>query len=1092
MTTQVRNPLACASPLSGGDSGSVHALSAGDSGMNRVASSLNLYKIIGDAAFEVVWEQEADRNAELTFSGDVRFAVANRRLTWSEIRDLTHPDDLDELENAFDALRSGAQKTFARRIRTGGANGEWLPIEMYAQSLCDADGAPRYIVGGFRDSTVELSSVRSSPMISDVIWERGMDGGFAVSANAEALLGHPRSRFQSVHDLISLLHPDDMAVVRRHMDAITTLSSCSHLSVRLRHGDGAWRLMDARVAALRDAEGNPDRIIGALHDATPQSVRELPAIPPAHSSLTALYTLEAGQAIIERNLLSGLNLQALILVEFRNLDEIEFRRGKRWRDLYLQHAASLVRRVCRENDVPVHYGDEAFLLFADQYETLREVTDLARNLHRMLAAPCAFDGEKDTVSFSLGIAIAPYDALSFSGLVERAAEACCLRPGVNFFDKEAADRFRLDSELMEEERRREKEQMREALRTIMDNVDAYLLVIHPLRHEILFANKQIRDLRPECVPGSLCYSSFFKTETPCDSCSILCGQDCLIEKDGQQIYLQLRHKRIRWLNDEMVYLVSGTDVTERMLHARKLEHMAYHDALLDIPNRLAALKNLQHFLKDGTPCAVVLLDISDFKLFNETFGHAKGDLLLKDVSLSIARFVPEGSLYRSGGDDFLIILPGASGERAQELAETIRDSFNRVLSLENLEYTCNLDVGISVSPQHGTTPSTLITHAELALAEARKEGRGIYLFNKELDQILSRKKLLQVLIRSALANGDFEVHFQPVFEIRTGLFHKAEALLRLRDGAGNFISPAEFIPVAEETGLIVDVGYLVLDTVCRQLLAIPAVPGRPPFQIAVNISAIQLLQTNFASRVMEIIRYHGVDAQQLEFEVTESVLINSFEQVKAVMQQLQEKGIRFALDDFGTGYSSLSYLTHLPISTLKLDRSFIKDLEASDNNRQVCKAVIDIARHFNMTIVAEGVENAEQAKIISELGATSIQGFYYARPLPGGQLVPWLSEREVATPPKNPPRERESRRWNNPDLNGRFHPSCERHIEAPIPSSGDTGAGNAGFVAYQGNGLSRGAALPRNTDPPDSCKGEGQAPRSAIDDQPVLHQDSHV
>ena len=1013
MTTQIRNPTACASPL-GGDSGIVHGSEDADSGSKRAASSLNLYKIIGETVSEVVWEQEAVHDAEAVFSGDARFSVANRRLTRNEIRVLTHPEDLDGLETDLDSLCSGTHDAFSRHVRTSGVNGDWIAVELYAQSLRDADGIPRYIVGGFRDVTGDDAPAPLFPVVSDFIWERDVDGGLALSENVERLLGYPRSRFQTIHDLVSLLHPDDLDIVHRHMAALSTLSSCSRLSVRLHHGDGVWRLMEARVAALRDAEGNVNRIIGALHDVTPQSVRELPVAHPAQlSSQTALYTLEAGRAIIERDLLAGLNLQALILVEFRNLDEIEFRRGKRWRDLYLQHAASIIRRVSRENDVPVHYGPEAFLLFADQYETLREVTDLARNLHRMLTASCAFDGEKDTVSFSLGIAIAPYDALSFTGLVERASEACCLRPGVNFFDKEAADRFRLDSELIEEERRREKEQMREALRTIMDNVDSYLLVVHPLRHEILFANKQIRSLRPECVPGSFCYRSFFQLEKPCESCSILNGQDCLIERDGHQLYLQLRHKKIRWLNDEMVYLVSGTDITERMLHARKLEHMAYHDALLDIPNRQAALKNLQHFLKDDTSCAVILLDISDFKLFNETFGHAKGDLLLKDVSLSIARFVPEGSLYRSGGDDFLIILPGASGEQAQELAAAIRGSFNRVLSLEDLEYTCNLDVGISVSPHHGTTPSTLITHAELALAEARKEGRGIYLFNKELDQILSRKKLLQVLIRSALANGDFEVHFQPVFEISTGLFHKAEALLRLRDGAGNFISPVEFIPVAEETGLIVDVGYLVLDTVCRQLLAIPSPEGRPPFQIAVNISAIQLLQTNFASRVMEIIRYHGVDAQQLEFEVTESVLINSFEQVKAVMQQLQEKGIRFALDDFGTGYSSLSYLTHLPISTLKLDRSFIKDLEDSDNNRQVCKAVIDIARHFHMAIVAEGVENAEQARIISELGATSIQGFYYARPLPGRQLVPWLSEREepeAEASSQDPQRERERER----------------------------------------------------------------------------------
>ena len=1017
MTRQVQNPLTCASPS---DEVSEVAASSQrrDTALQRTASSLNLYKIIGDSSSEIVWEQASAPNADCIFSGDPRFACANKCLTVEEAYETVHPDDQPLLRSDIDSLHSGEQDSFSRRIRALGCDGSWIPVDVCARSLRDNNRTPLYLIGGFKGIS-NLPPVSSAiapsrdPLISDIIWERFISGGgFAISDGVERFLGHPRHHFRSVEDLVCLLHPSDLAIVHERMKAVSSLTGCDCLSVRMRHNDGTWRQVEARVVVLRGRAGE-DRIIGALKDITPKAVRDFPSLQPAQiSSLTGLYTLEAGQAIIEKNLLTGLNLQALILVDFRNLDEIEQRHGNRWKNLFLQHAAAILRNLARENDVPIHCRAGSFILFADQYESFREVTDLTRNLQRTLGAACAFDGESDSVEFSIGIAVAPYDALTFSGLVDRAAQACSQRSGVNFYDKQAADRFRLDSELLEEERRREKEQMREALQTIMDNVDAYLFVVHPFRHEVLFANRQIRSIRPECVPGSVCYRSFFRFDKPCVDCAILKGRDCLIEKDGQQIYLQLRHKKIRWLNDEMVYLVSGTDITERMLHARKLEHMAYHDSLLDIPNRQAALRNLQHMLREGKRCAVVLFDISDFKLFNETFGHAKGDLLLKDVSLSIARFVPEGSLYRSGGDDFLVLLSGADGPQAERLAQSVRNSFLRVLTIEDLEYTCNIDAGISISPQHGTNPSTLITHAELALAEARKEGRGIYQFNKELDQILSRKKLLQILIRSALANGDFEVHFQPVFEISTGLFRKAEALLRLRDAAGSFISPAEFIPVAEETGLIVDVGYLVLDTVCRQLLSMASVAGLP-FQIAVNISAIQLLQTNFVSRVVEIIQYHGINPQQLEFEITESVLINSFEQVKGVMQQLRDKGIRFALDDFGTGYSSLSYLTHLPISTLKLDRSFIRNLETSESNRQVCKAVIDIARHFNMAIVAEGVENAEQSKIISELGATSIQGFYYARPLPGGQLVPWLSEHEdhdIPTPEQDRPRERERER----------------------------------------------------------------------------------
>ncbi|WP_300777995.1 EAL domain-containing protein [uncultured Bilophila sp.] len=983
---------------------------------SQAPSYLNLYKVLGETSSEVVWEQPVLPDAESTFSGDPRFACANSCLPPAQFLASLHPDDRAVIKDGLNALSVGAADSFRHAARALSVGGDWLPVDIYARSLRDSDGRPLYIVGGFRDTTDDgrLDLVPPpSPLVSDIIWERSLDNEaeFAITDDVERVLGHPPSHFRDIHDIFSLLHPEDAPLMQIKTHGIRQLMGCESACVRLRHNDGTWRRMEIRVVTLRDRQGTARRVLCTMRE-TVKNPRDLSAEvhPGRLSPLTGLYTLEAGQAIIEKNLLTGLNLQALILIDFRNLDEMEAHHGTRWKTLFLQHAAALLRNAARENDVPIHYRPGAFLLFADQYETLREVTDLTIILQQSLSAACRLDEKPDRVDFTLGVAVAPYDALTFSGLLARAEEACDLKSGVNFYDKNAADRFRLDATLLEEERRLEKEQMRKALQTIMDNVDAYLFVVHPERHEILFANRQIRKLRPECVPGSACYRSFFRKDRPCAECAILSQKDCPVEYEGGIVYLQLRQRKIRWLNDETVFLVSGTDVTERMLHARKLEHMAYHDALLDIPNRQAALKKLQHQLRAGEKCAIVLLDISDFKLFNETFGHAKGDLLLKEVSRAIAAFVPEASLYRSGGDEFLILLPGTEGPQAQELAEAIRASFERVLVIEGLEYTCNVDIGISVSPQHGTTPSALITHAELALGEARKEGRGVYLFSKQLDQVLSRKRLLQVLIRSALANDDFEVHFQPLFEIESGRFRKAEALLRLRDGAGAYISPAEFIPVAEESGLIVEVGYRVLDTVCRQLLSTPPRSGQP-FEIAVNISAIQLLQTNFAARVMEIIRYHGVDPQQLEFEVTESVFINSFEQVKAVMEQLRAKGIRFALDDFGTGYSSLSYLTHLPISTLKLDRSFISNLETSESNRQVCKAVIDIARHFQMSVVAEGVENREQADIIAALGATSIQGFYYARPLPGPNLIPWLSQHaEDEDEPGSIPAERERER----------------------------------------------------------------------------------
>ena len=423
-------------------------------------------------------------------------------------------------------------------------------MDVCARSLRDNNRTPLYLIGGFKGISnlppvpPAIASSRD-PLISDIIWERFVSGGFAISDGVERFRPFRATTSGAWRTLSACFTPvNSSAIVHERMKAVSSLTGCDCLSVRMRHNDGTCG--KSRLGWSSCAAGPvKSRIIGALKDITPKAVRDLPLLQPAQiSSLTGLYTLEAGQAIIEKNLLTGLNLQALILVDFRNLDEIEQRHGNRWKNLFLQHAGAILRNLARENDVPIHCRAGSFILFADQYESFREVTDLTRNLQRTLGAVCASDGESDSVEFSIGIAVAPYDALTFSGLVDRAAQACSQRSGVNFYDKQAADCSRLDSELLEEERRREKEQMREALQTIMDNVDAYLFVVHPFRHEVLFANRQIRSIRPECVPGSVCYRSFFRFDKPCVDCAILKGRDCLIEKDGQQIYLQLRHKRI--------------------------------------------------------------------------------------------------------------------------------------------------------------------------------------------------------------------------------------------------------------------------------------------------------------------------------------------------------------------------------------------------------------------------------------------------------------------------------------------------------------------------------------------------------------------
>ena len=305
MTRQVQNPLTCASPS---DEVSEVAASSQrrDTALQRTASSLNLYKIIGDSSSEIVWEQASAPNADCIFSGDPRFACANKCLTVEEAYETVHPDDQALLRSDIDSLHSGEQDSFSRRIRALGCDGSWIPVDVCARSLRDNNRTPLYLIGGFKgiSNLPPVSSAIASsrdPLISDIIWERFVSGGgFAISDGVERFLGHPRHHFRSVEDLVCLLHPSDLAIVHERMKAVSSLTGCDCLSVRMRHNDGTWRQVEARVVVLRGRAGE-DRIIGALKDITPKAVRDLPSLQPAQiSSLTGLYTLEAGQAIIEK------------------------------------------------------------------------------------------------------------------------------------------------------------------------------------------------------------------------------------------------------------------------------------------------------------------------------------------------------------------------------------------------------------------------------------------------------------------------------------------------------------------------------------------------------------------------------------------------------------------------------------------------------------------------------------------------------------------------------------------------------------------------------------------------------------------------
>ena len=826
-------------------------------------------------------------------------------------------------------------------------------------------------------------------LASDAIWEHNPDGSdFSISPSFERILGRPVSSFPTVQNLFPFIHPDDLPQLCRYFSILEHLPQKNEYRVRLRHADGSWVTVESRFTILHDATGVPTRVLGVFNDISAQIERERERrIRLETDYLTGLKTRMAGQACIEP-LLREANAEhrhALVLVKLRLKKECQ----KQDHDFLLQHSGAVLRNVAQKNDCAMRLNDSTLLLLNKGCRAPEAIDDLAQTIHRLITEAKGREAGQALEAVSIGIAMAPYDGLTFQALRLRAERACPHADGVCFHDRTAAERFRLNSTLLSESIRRNRNKAQEIMWKIMDNLDTGLLVTDCKTRKILFANPSLQNLFPGCISGEHCHKALFHSDKPCRSCPRHPNEiETINHNTGKTAFVQILSKIIPWLDGKDVRLSIITDITERALHAKKLELMAYRDQHLDIPNRQSALLMLDRLIEARTPFAVILLDIRDFKLFNERFGHDRGDELLGSITEILCRQVSRESLYRSGGDEFLIPLPGADAQKAIRVAKELLRAFDTPLHVEEFTYRCGFDVGISLFPTHGSNAGALITHAELALIEGKAQNIDCLVFNEALERRLSRKKQLQAYIRSGLENHAFEVYFQPIYNVASGLYDKAEALLRLRDETGAFISPAEFIPVAEATGLIVELGQFVLDTVCLELQNLEA--HARPLQIAVNISAIQLIQQAFVPRVLQTLKRHGVNPLQLEFEVTESVLIESFDQVRHTMRALQENGIRFSLDDFGTGYSSLSYLTHLPIRTLKLDRSFISQIESSESSRHICRAIIELARRFDMQIIAEGIENAAQANIITEFGATNIQGFFYARPMPDSELLPWL------------------------------------------------------------------------------------------------------
>jgi diguanylate cyclase (GGDEF)-like protein len=432
------------------------------------------------------------------------------------------------------------------------------------------------------------------------------------------------------------------------------------------------------------------------------------------------------------------------------------------------------------------------------------------------------------------------------------------------------------------------------------------------------------------------------------------------------------------------WLATHEDITEYRRIEARITHMAHHDVLTELPNRLLLRDRLERALdavQKGKGLAVLCLDINRLKDVNDTWGYAAGDALLKAVGARLATCAGVAdTVARFGGDEFSILQTAAEQPvAATGLATRVIESLGKPFEVDGQQLTVSVSVGIAVAPGDGTNPDQLLKNAALALHRAKSEGRGIHrFFEPDMDAHMQARSKLQLDLRKALAKGEFELYYQPIVNLERDEISCLEALMRWHHPERGLVSPGEFIPLAEETGLIVPIGEWALREACAAAAKWPN-----EIKVAINLSASQFKSRNLVETVFSALAASRLPGPRLELEITESVLLQNNDATLATLHKLRALGVRIAMDDFGTGYSSLSYLRSFPFDKIKIDRCFVADLsEGSEDALAILRAVAGLGRSLGIATTAEGVETKEQLERVREEGCTEMQGYFFSRPRP--------------------------------------------------------------------------------------------------------------
>jgi len=463
------------------------------------------------------------------------------------------------------------------------------------------------------------------------------------------------------------------------------------------------------------------------------------------------------------------------------------------------------------------------------------------------------------------------------------------------------------------------------------------------------------------------------------------GRCILLGVFGRTLRLRL-HDRRQQLRDS-IHLLKERD--KSLANANlELKRQATHDALTGIANRVLFVERLDHAVRARQPFAVCVFDLDRFKIINDSLGHGAGDALLKHVSERLLSIVRSSDMVaRAGGDEFLLLLRDLNSvEEIEGLIMRWMSALSQPYQLTGLELHVSPSIGIARYPIDGTAAEELLARADEAMYFAKRSGRKTFRFFDASVMGFSRERLeIEAELRGALAKRQLALHYQPKIDIATGEMRSVEALIRWHHPSRGLVLPGEFIPIAEESGLILEIGDWVIREACRQA-RVWQQRGLPFLRVAVNVSPLQFRQANFVKRVSAALQEHSLDATYLEIELTEATLMSNAETSVALLEQLSELGVVVAIDDFGTGYSSMSYLQRFPIDKLKIDRSFISDVASNADDASIVRAIISLAHGLRLKVIAEGVESEEQLGILRRMGCDQYQGFFRSAAVPAADI----------------------------------------------------------------------------------------------------------